>query len=77
MVDFLLSFHNKHMMKRLALLMAPVPVVTSAQRGIDPDAKEAIAFAILAVETMMGRPGNVPGATGAYRRKVLGKICPA
>lgn len=38
------------------------------------DAKEAIAFALLADRTVRGLPGNVPGATGASRPVVLGKI---
>jgi len=44
--------------------------------GIDSSAKEALAFAILAHETMNRRPGNVPSATGARRAVVLGKIVP-
>jgi len=45
--------------------------------GIANSAKEALAFAILAGETLAGRPGNVPGATGAGKAVVLGKIIPA
>jgi anhydro-N-acetylmuramic acid kinase len=44
--------------------------------GIANAAKEALAFAILAHETLRGRPGNVPSATGANRPVVLGKIIP-
>ena len=44
--------------------------------GLANAAKEALAFAILAHETLRGRPGNVPGATGAGRAVVLGKIVP-
>jgi anhydro-N-acetylmuramic acid kinase len=44
--------------------------------GIANSAKEALAFAILAHETLAGRPGNVPGATGAGKAVVLGKIVP-
>ena len=42
--------------------------------GMDSSAKEALAFAILAHETLGGRPGNVASATGARRGVVLGKI---
>jgi anhydro-N-acetylmuramic acid kinase len=38
------------------------------------DAKEALSFAILAHETICGRPGNVLGATGALKRVILGEI---
>ncbi|MGH9681339.1 MAG: anhydro-N-acetylmuramic acid kinase, partial [Candidatus Acidiferrales bacterium] len=33
------------------------------------------AFAVLAWETLHRRPSNVPGATGAKKAAVLGKIC--
>ncbi|MFH0962973.1 MAG: anhydro-N-acetylmuramic acid kinase [Planctomycetota bacterium] len=39
-------------------------------------AKEALSFAILARQTLLGRPGNVPSATGARRPVVLGKVVP-
>lgn len=51
--------------------------ITHADVGIADAAKEALAFAILAHETLGGRPANVPSATGARRPVVLGKIVPA
>jgi len=44
--------------------------------GIDGDALEAVAFAVLAVETLRGHPTNVPAVTGARRAAILGKIVP-
>jgi len=44
--------------------------------GLSSRAKEAVAFAILAHETILGRPNNVPAATGARHPVVLGKIVP-
>ena len=49
-------------------------VMPSDAVGLDADAKEAVAFAVLAAETIRGRAGNVPAATGAGRAAVLGKI---
>ena len=54
--------------------LAPVPVRSLDAVGLDPDAKEAVAFAVLANETLFGRPGNLPGATGAAGPRVLGKL---
>jgi anhydro-N-acetylmuramic acid kinase len=51
-----------------------VRLTTSAEFGIDPDAKEAIAFAILAHRTWRRKPGNLPSATGARQAVVLGKV---
>jgi anhydro-N-acetylmuramic acid kinase len=64
----------------LRLIQAGRPeakVFNSEQYGIPDDAREAIAFAILGNETMNGRPANVPKATGATHKVILGKITPA
>lgn len=52
-----------------------VRVSTVETIGMSSDAKEAICFALLANETIVENPSNVPRATGAARTTVLGKIC--
>ena len=49
---------------------------SSAAFGVDPDAKEAIAFAVLGHQTLHGLPGNLPRATGARGPRLLGTIAP-
>ncbi len=67
---------NPVLMGMLAARLAPASVSGSDAFGLDADAKEAVAFALLAVETIRGRAGNVPSATGAGGPAVLGKIVP-
>ena len=68
--------HNPTLMSWIARLLAPVPVRTHDDYGIPSDAREAISWAVLANETLLGRPANVRQVTGARRRAVLGKIIP-
>lgn len=49
-------------------------VLTQEDIGFSSEAKEAIAFAILANETLNGNPSNVPSATGARKPVILGNI---
>ena len=63
-------------MNHLAAFLPAIAIATSSDFGIDIDAKEAIAFAILGYQTWRGRPANFPSATGARRAVVLGKITP-
>jgi anhydro-N-acetylmuramic acid kinase len=66
--------HNPEILSRLETLLPMVRISTSSDHGIDVDAKEAIAFAVLAAQTWRRRPSNLPTATGAKRPVVLGKI---
>jgi anhydro-N-acetylmuramic acid kinase len=52
------------------------PLTTHESLGIDSDAKEALAFALLAYLCWHGWPGNVPTCTGAQRPAFLGQIAP-
>jgi anhydro-N-acetylmuramic acid kinase len=67
---------NLTLMARLRALLAPLPVVDGAALGIDPDAKEAVAFALLAWAHLRGIPANVPEASGAAGPRVLGSLTP-
>ncbi len=66
--------HNRLLVSRLAELLPHLTVELSERYGLPVDAKEAIAFAILADRTLHGLPGNLPSVTGARRAVVLGKI---
>ncbi|MBM6597674.1 anhydro-N-acetylmuramic acid kinase [Priestia megaterium] len=52
-------------------------VYTQEEIGMSSEAKEAVAFAVLANETLSGYPSNVPSATGALSPVILGNITPA
>jgi len=68
--------HNAQIMAHLAGFLPGVAISTTTDHGIDADAKEAVAFAILAHETWRRKPSNLPSATGARRAVVLGSITP-
>jgi anhydro-N-acetylmuramic acid kinase len=70
------GIHNRQIMRRLRELLPTLSIGTTAAHGIDPDAKEAIAFAILAHEHIKRRPANIPSATGARHPALLGKSSP-
>lgn len=67
---------NAFLMQLIAEELPGVRVVNSSEFGVDSDAKEALAFAILASETWAGAASNLPSATGATHPVVLGKISP-
>ena len=64
----LLGYLRKEMEKE------KIAVTTQEEEGYNSDAKEAVAFAILANETLSGRCNNMPAVTGASREAVMGKI---
>ncbi len=73
--------HNVTLMRRLAEELAAtrqvVVLETSDAHALPVDAKEAIAFALLARAAVLGIPANIPAVTGARSRVVLGAIYPA
>ena len=69
--------HNLTLMDHLKTLFKPIPVLSIDSIGFSSDAKEAIAFAILANEAVHGHPTNLPQVTGALQPMVLGTFYPA
>jgi len=67
---------NPTLMAMLHNEIAPfgISLHSSDEFGLPAEAKEAVAFAVLAHETWHRRPSNVPSATGAKRAAILGKI---
>jgi anhydro-N-acetylmuramic acid kinase len=78
-VDYIVSgggAKNKTLMAMLQQKLEPLGchMMQTADSGIPVDAKEAVAFALLAYYTWHHRPANVPSATGAKYPAILGQI---
>ena len=67
---------NATLKRMLAREVEPLAVRTFDERFFDSEAKEAVAFALLALLHLESRPGNVPTATGARGPRVLGAFTP-
>lgn len=68
--------YNKTLVRMLRERVAPAKVMTHEDFGIPNDAREAVTWAIFADEALYGIPANVPNASGAQRKVILGKIIP-
>jgi anhydro-N-acetylmuramic acid kinase len=68
---------NRAIMAHMSQTFAPVPVQTFEEAGWESKAFEAIAFAVLAYQTLQGDPANVPAVTGARHPVILGAITPS
>jgi anhydro-N-acetylmuramic acid kinase len=66
--------HNPTLLRMIETRIAPVRLRRQEEFGIPGDAREAVTWTILADETLAGHAGNVPAASGARHRVVLGKI---
>ncbi|WP_435979321.1 anhydro-N-acetylmuramic acid kinase [Psychrobacter sp. DM4] len=66
---------NGYLMTRLQAHLPHSTVETTASLGLDPTWVEAVAFAWLARQTLMGETGNLPAVTGANKGVVLGQVC--
>ena len=69
--------HNPALMAALAEALPQARVESTTAHGLDPDFIEAMGFAWLARQTLLGLPGNLAGVTGADGPRPLGGIYPA
>ncbi|HYK52091.1 MAG TPA: anhydro-N-acetylmuramic acid kinase [Candidatus Eremiobacteraceae bacterium] len=72
--------HNPTLVDMLQTAIGKPPAHARVERsdayGVDADAKEAAAFAVLACAAIAGRVNHLPATTGATRATVLGNISP-
>jgi anhydro-N-acetylmuramic acid kinase len=67
---------NPDLSRRIAAHLDPTPVRDLESIGWDPDAREAVAFALLARQHVRGFRAGAPWATGASGARLLGKWVP-
>jgi anhydro-N-acetylmuramic acid kinase len=67
---------NKTLMQSIRRELEPfgLRIRTTDEMGLLSEAKEAVAFAVLAYQTWRREPSNVPSATGASKPAILGKV---
>ncbi|MFI5351398.1 MAG: anhydro-N-acetylmuramic acid kinase [Candidatus Binatales bacterium] len=65
---------NPVLMRMLTEGLQEIEVMTANKLGVDGDALEAVAFAILGYRMLRGEPGNIPSVTGARESAILGKL---
>jgi anhydro-N-acetylmuramic acid kinase len=70
------GINNLTLMRMIREELAPLKMLvrTSDDFGLPSQAKEAVAFAMLAYQTWRHLPSNIPSATGAERPAILGKV---
>jgi anhydro-N-acetylmuramic acid kinase len=68
------GLHNRALMRRLAAHLPNIALESSAAYGVDPDFKEAIAFAVLADRFLQGLPATYPSTTGVRQPTLAGKL---
>lgn len=67
---------NRFLMDQLRQAIPELSIKQSDEYGLPAASKEAVAFALLANETILGVANNLPAATGATRAVVLGTVVP-
>ena len=67
---------NPDLVRRIIEDLGSIPVRDNEELGLEPDIREAAAFALLAWAHLMGVPANVPGVTGSSGPRLLGSLTP-
>jgi len=67
---------NKNLMALLKIQLAPAPVSSTDYAGMPPQAVEAVCFALLSRQTLMGAPNTLAAVTGAKHNVCGGQITP-
>lgn len=65
--------HNQMIVKLLKECL-DLEIYLTDDLGLPSDAKEAVAFAILGNQFLLGKSNNIPSATGANRDVIMGKL---
>ena len=68
------GIHNSFLIKSLQIKLPDCKITSSKDYGFDPDAIEAMTFALLAQRRLVNLPGNIPSVTGANHECILGAI---
>lgn len=66
--------HNRFITDGLRYAFPEARIESTSALGVNPDSKEALAFAVLANEWLMGNAATLPSATGASRAALLGSL---
>jgi anhydro-N-acetylmuramic acid kinase len=69
--------YNQHLLNAMKLRLLGFEVITSEDKGFDPQWIEAMAFAWLAQQCIERKTGNITEVTGAKGKRILGAIYPA
>ncbi|PCI42752.1 MAG: anhydro-N-acetylmuramic acid kinase [Proteobacteria bacterium] len=68
---------NTHLMQTLSHALTPAEVSSTQQYGIPPEAVEAVSFALLAQQTLLGKNNTLAEVTGAHHAVCGGQITPS
>lgn len=66
--------YNQTLLEHIVQLLPHTKIMPSDELGISAESKEAVYFALLAFDTFNRKPNNLPQATGAHKRVILGSI---